>query len=184
MFWTDAGEKPKIEVAWMDGTKRKTIVNTEIGHPEGIAIDFAMGHTIYWVDSKLDTLESMDEEGRHRHVLLRGGLLRRPISIDVFENHIYWVNRDTGAVLQHDKFGRGVPVVISRNLANPRSVRILHPLKYNTTLKNPCAQDSHPCSHLCLLVPGERFRCACPSGQNFVDGQKQLCDAGRSTKKR
>jgi low density lipoprotein-related protein 2 len=100
----------------MDGTKRKTIVATGIGHPEALTIDFAMGHTLYWVDSKLNTLETMDHEGHKRHVLLRGGILRRPISVDVFENHIYWVNRDTGAVLQHDKFGRGVPVTIARNL--------------------------------------------------------------------
>jgi low density lipoprotein-related protein 2 len=178
MFWTDAGDKPKIESAWMDGTKRKTIVATGIGHPEGITIDFAMGHTLYWVDSKLNTLETMDHEGHKRHVLLRGGVLRRPISVDVFENHIYWVNRDTGAVMQHDKFGRGVPVTVARNLVNPRSVKVLHPLKYNTTAKDPCTQDNFHCSHLCLLIPGGRARCACPNGQNFVDRQQTVCDAG------
>merc|ERR1739838_1196672 len=25
MFWADSGNKPKIEVAWMDGTKRRTM---------------------------------------------------------------------------------------------------------------------------------------------------------------
>ena len=178
MFWTDAGDKPKIESAWMDGTKRKTIVATGIGHPEALAIDFAMGHTLYWVDSKLNTLETMDHEGHKRHVLLRGGILRRPISVDVFENHIYWVNRDTGAVMQHDKFGRGVPVTIARNLANPRAVRVLHPQKYNLTAKDPCSQENFHCSHLCLLIPGGRARCACPNGQNFVDPPQTICQAG------
>ena len=57
MFWTDAGNNPKIETAWMDGTRRRVIVSTNIGSPEAIMVDYAMGHTIYWVDSKLETIE-------------------------------------------------------------------------------------------------------------------------------
>ena len=56
MFWTDAGNNPKIETAWMDGTRRRVIVSTNIGSPEAITVDYAMGHTIYWVDSKLETI--------------------------------------------------------------------------------------------------------------------------------
>ena len=63
MFWADAGAKPKIEMSWMDGSKRRTIVSERIERPEGLAIDFSMGHTVYWVDSKLNTIESMTEDG-------------------------------------------------------------------------------------------------------------------------
>ena len=31
MFWTDWGNKPKIERSYMDGTNRKVIVNTDLG---------------------------------------------------------------------------------------------------------------------------------------------------------
>ena len=31
MFWTDWGEKPRIERAYMDGTNRKVIINRELG---------------------------------------------------------------------------------------------------------------------------------------------------------
>merc|ERR1719273_433497 len=61
MFWTDAGRKPKIERASMDGSGRQAIVTTNIERPESLVIDFAMDHTIYWADSKMNTIESMDE---------------------------------------------------------------------------------------------------------------------------
>lgn len=34
MFWTDWGNKPKIEKSYMDGTNRKVIVNTGLGTVE------------------------------------------------------------------------------------------------------------------------------------------------------
>ena len=66
MFWADAGNNPKIETGWMDGTRRKVIVSQGIGSPEAITIDFAMGHTLYWVDSKLEIIEMMDKDGQNR----------------------------------------------------------------------------------------------------------------------
>ena len=175
MYWTDSGNKPRIERSWMDGSKRKTIVSTRIAHPESITIDYAMGHTIYWVDSKLNVIETMDHEGNRRKVIL-SGLQNHPISVDVFQSDMFWVNRENGAVVKQDKFGRGVPVVISENLANPMAVKIFHMSRYNTTLKNPCAAKK--CSHVCVLVPGNQAKCKCPSGQSFTDRDQTTCDAG------
>ena len=30
MFWTEAGSNPRIERAWMDGTNREIIIDTEL----------------------------------------------------------------------------------------------------------------------------------------------------------
>lgn len=49
--------------------------------------------------------------------------LGHPLSLDVFENNIYWLARDTGVLIKQDKFGRGVPVIISKNLVNPSGVK-------------------------------------------------------------
>lgn len=136
MFWSDTGFGPKIETAQMDGTQRRTIVDTNIGHPEAITIDFSMDHTIFWVDSKLGTIEMMDHNGNNRHVVARGssGNLRKPVSIDVFESNMFWVNSEDGSVVQQDKFGRGVPVSIAKNLPNPRAIRVLHQFRYYFTI--------------------------------------------------
>ncbi|XP_008486530.1 low-density lipoprotein receptor-related protein 2-like, partial [Diaphorina citri] len=79
-----------------------------------------MDHTLYWVDSKLNTIESVRHDGRNRQTILSGSdKLQHPISLDVFENNIYWLARDTGSLYKQDKFGRGVPVLISKDLVNP-----------------------------------------------------------------
>ena len=39
MFWSDWGDAARIERAWMDGSHRGIIVDTDIGWPNGMAID-------------------------------------------------------------------------------------------------------------------------------------------------
>merc|ERR1712037_1069955 len=57
--------------------------------------------------------ESMTEDGERRHIVARGTHLNRPLSIDVFESHMFWASEGSGGhggeVMQMDKFGRGVP---------------------------------------------------------------------------
>ncbi|XP_037294723.1 LOW QUALITY PROTEIN: low-density lipoprotein receptor-related protein 2 [Manduca sexta] len=162
MFWADAGSAPKIEISWMDGSKRRPVVTENIRHPTGLAIDHTMDHSIYWADTKLNTIEMMRHDGSNRKVIIKGDLLRHPLSLDVFESSLYWVTRDTGELVRQDKFGRGVAFVISKDLVNPSAVKVYHPLRYNTSAGAACARS--PCSHLCLVVPGGR-RCACPDQQ-------------------
>lgn len=123
MFWADAGSAPKIEVAWMDGSKRRPIVTENIRHPTGLAIDQSMDRSIYWADTKLNTIEMMRQDGSNRKVVLKGDFLKHPLSLDVFESSLYWVTRDSGELVRQDKFGRGVPFVISQDLVNPSAVR-------------------------------------------------------------
>ncbi|RVE42212.1 hypothetical protein evm_013132 [Chilo suppressalis] len=123
MFWGDAGSAPKIEIAWMDGSKRWPLVTENIRHPAGLAIDMGMDHSIYWADTKLNTIEMMKFDGTNRKVVVQGEALRHPLSLDVFESSLYWVTRDTGELVRQDKFGRGVPFVISKDLVNPSAVK-------------------------------------------------------------
>lgn len=123
MFWSDAGTAAKIEVSWMDGSKRRPLITEDIRHPAGLAIDYSMDHTIYWADTKLNVIESMRHDGSNRKVILRGERLRHPISLDIFESNLYWVTRDTGELIKQDKFGRGVPVIIQRDLVNPSGIK-------------------------------------------------------------
>lgn len=56
MYWTDWGEVPKIERADLDGTERLVMVNTSLGWPNGLALDYHE-RTIYWGDAKTDKIE-------------------------------------------------------------------------------------------------------------------------------
>ena len=109
MFWTDAGLSPKIESSWMDGNKRRLIINEKLGYPTGLTIDYEAGNRLYWCDSKLNTIESANPDGNNRVTVISGELYH-PSSVDMFEDQIYWVTRDSGEIFRQDKFGRGVKV--------------------------------------------------------------------------
>ena len=79
---------------------------------------------------------------------------------------------------RQDKFGRGVPVTLAKQLSNPKTLKVVHPLRYNTTLSNPCRVGFNQCSHLCIMIPGGKSRCKCPTGQSFINTDRTICDAG------
>jgi low density lipoprotein-related protein 2 len=124
MFWADSGSSPRIEVSWMDGSKRRTIVQEALRHPTALAIDTGMGiASIYWADAKMNTIEIATQDGTKRQAILRGENLKHPISLDVFESDLFWATRDSGELIKQDKFGRGVPVVVAKDLVNPSAVK-------------------------------------------------------------
>lgn len=134
MFWTDSGMAPKIETSWMDGSERKTIIKDKLGFPSSITIDYPADHRIYWCDSKLNSIESANKDGSDRVVVIHGET-HHPISLEVFEDQLYWNTKDTGEIFRQDKFGRGVKVRVKRSLARTTDLKIFHDKKYNVSRK-------------------------------------------------
>lgn len=132
ILWTDAGVMPKIEKAWMDGTKRKVLVNEKLGFPSGIVIDTYQKNRVYWADSKQNVIESITIDGLDRTVVIQGEIYH-PFSLEIFEDQLYWVTRDTGEIYRQDKNGRGVKVRMRRSYAT--DVKIYQQLRYNTSSK-------------------------------------------------
>lgn len=71
MFWTDwvnsASQKGKIEQAWMDGTNRKTLIESKLQWPNGLSIDY-VDKKLYWCDAFLDKIERSELDGSNREV--------------------------------------------------------------------------------------------------------------------
>ena len=180
MFWTDAGDNPRIETAFMDGSNRKVLVSDTVGRPLGLTIDLYMDHTIYWTDHKLDTIESMARDGTRRKIVLHRQMpslhdFSRPISIDVFESKMYFTTEGTenepSGMWRMDKFGRGMAVKVA-GYEMPTMLRVYHQtMRYNMSLENRCRGAQ--CSHLCVLVP-RGHKCMCPDGQD-----RTVCDAAK-----
>lgn len=93
MFWADVGETPKIEMSWMDGSRKTPLVTTRLHYPTGLTVDTAMDHSLYWVDTKLNVIESIKYDQKNRVVVIRGGECR--YSCNVCQNLliIYYVYR-------------------------------------------------------------------------------------------
>ena len=65
MYWTDWGETPRIERAGMDGSTRKTIVDSDIYWPNGLTIDLEE-QKLYWADAKLSFIHRANLDGSFR----------------------------------------------------------------------------------------------------------------------
>ncbi|KAK2107806.1 hypothetical protein P7K49_012971 [Saguinus oedipus] len=82
LYWTDTGcntikasrlddwgHIAKIERANLDGSERKVLINTDLGWPNGLTLDYDT-HRIYWVDAHLDQIKSADLNGKLWQVLV------------------------------------------------------------------------------------------------------------------
>jgi len=73
MYWSDWGDAPKIERANLDGSARVVLVNTSLGWPNGLTIDYDEGR-IYWGDARLDRIETCRRDGSGRQILINNDL--------------------------------------------------------------------------------------------------------------
>ena len=171
LFWTDWGENPRVERIGMDGTERSTIINTKIYWPNGLALDIA-NKRVYFADSKLDFIDSCLYDGTGRiQVLADSHYLLHPHSLTLFEDTMYWTDRQLNRVLSAHKFHGSNQTVVSHLISQPLSIHVHHPVLQPIT-PNPCANAS--CVHLCLLSPSAQngYSCKCQVGFKLLsDGR-------------
>lgn len=98
MFWTDWGIVAKIEQSFMDGSDRRTIVNTSLSQPNGITVDY-ISEKIYWSDSDLNKIEYSNYDGTSRTTLETAASgLKYPFAVTVANNLLFWSDWDTNKV--------------------------------------------------------------------------------------
>eukprot|EP00092_Neocalanus_flemingeri_P000676 GFUD01000718.1.p1 GENE.GFUD01000718.1~~GFUD01000718.1.p1 ORF type:complete len:1537 (-),score=283.11 GFUD01000718.1:154-4470(-) len=109
MFWTDWDRYgPKIEAANMDGTGRQTLVNSGLGEPNSLSVDF-YNYDVCWADagSKRDGIKpridciGVNGAGRRTVVELTEGDF--PYGITITENSILWTDWNRKLVQRADK---------------------------------------------------------------------------------
>ena len=70
MFWTDWGLNPRIEKATLNGNQRISIVTSDLYRPNGIELDRG-NQKIFWADTGVDRVESVDYDGSNRRLLFQ-----------------------------------------------------------------------------------------------------------------
>jgi low density lipoprotein-related protein 2 len=171
LFWTDWGENPRIERIGMDGTMRKTIINTKIYWPNGLTLDIPT-QRIYFADSKLDFIDFCYYNGTGRQqVLAASHYLLHPHSLSLFEDTLYWTDRQLNRVLSAHKFKGNNQTVVSHLISQPLSIHVHHPALQPLS-ENPC--DKATCQHICLLSPSTitGFACKCKPGYRLAPDGK------------
>ncbi|CAK8674679.1 unnamed protein product [Clavelina lepadiformis] len=173
MYWTSLGSTPGVYRAHMDGMEMKMLDDIIVDYPTGVAIDYQNNRRLYICDEKANMIVSANAFGKDVKIVTRGGL-GNPLSVEVFENSLYWTSATDGAIYRQDKFGRGVMTLVQEGFVHPNDVKVFNPYRYDNVSTTGCKPGA--CSHLCLLSPNS-YTCACPEGTNFKPGNARECDA-------
>ena len=101
LFFTDLGNKARIERASLDGTNRVVIVDKGIVSPTDIVVD-PLSNRLYWSDVKLNHICSSDIDGGNVMVVIKD--LPFPHKLAVFEDYIYFTDRYRHKLVKVNKF--------------------------------------------------------------------------------
>ena len=178
----------------MDSTSRSVLHNTDLSATIGLTLDYT-SQTLYWIDQRLDRLESSSTDGTNRRLLTTVSI-QCPYGITVFDQKLYWTDTcqndifstflsapngvsslvDTGNVPYHIE-------VISEEKQPINGKSVLHALQraaleeltqYFVTGTNPCLNSNGGCSHICLLsaTNSSGYSCACPDSLVLDENQR------------
>uniref|UniRef100_A0A3P8ZIX3 EGF-like domain-containing protein n=1 Tax=Esox lucius TaxID=8010 RepID=A0A3P8ZIX3_ESOLU len=164
MFWSDWGQNPRIERAFMDGSGRQAIVTTKLYWPNGLALDYST-RRVYFADAYLKYIDYCDYNGNNRfQVMASDAVLQHPHSMTIFEDQIYWSERYTSQILRTNKFHGGNTTTVMTSVNQPMGIVMDHPIKQPAGMVNPCAE--HLCGQLCLLsgLRPRFYNCHCQAG--------------------
>uniref|UniRef100_A0A3P8N962 EGF-like domain-containing protein n=1 Tax=Astatotilapia calliptera TaxID=8154 RepID=A0A3P8N962_ASTCA len=174
MYWSDWGGQAKIEKAGMNGVDRQILVSEHIEWPNGITLDLS-NRRLYWVDSKLHLLSSVDFNGDNRKVLLSSHHhLGHPFALTVFEDRVYWTDLEDEAIYSANRLTGHDVAKVAEDLNNPLDLVVFHEQRQP---KGPdtCNMGTLPnggCEYLCLKAPqitdhSPKYTCACPDGMEL-----------------
>lgn len=72
----------------MDGQNRTKLVDSKIVFPHGITLDL-VNRLVYWADAYLDYVEVVDYEGKNRHTIIQGLLVRTNTHTHIHNTHTH-----------------------------------------------------------------------------------------------
>ncbi|XP_070199995.1 low-density lipoprotein receptor-related protein 4-like isoform X2 [Littorina saxatilis] len=92
LYWMDSG-RDVIEVARLDGSSRKTIIDEDLDEPRAVAL-FPQKGLMFWTDwGTIAKIERAFLDGTHRKVLVNTHLgFPNALSIDYEAERLYWVD--------------------------------------------------------------------------------------------
>nr|XP_033773060.1 low-density lipoprotein receptor-related protein 8 isoform X1 [Geotrypetes seraphini] len=185
LFWSDWGDQAKIEKSGLNGVDRQVLVSENIEWPNGITLDI-LNRRLYWVDSKLHWLSSIDFRGNNRKILISSvDDLSHPVGLAVFEDKVFWTDLENEAIFSANRLSGLEISILAENLNNPHDIVIFHELK-QPKAPDACnlgSQINGGCEYLCLPAPqisihSPKYTCACPDNMELRPDRKTCTEAG------
>ncbi|XP_073770596.1 uncharacterized protein si:dkey-88l16.3 isoform X2 [Danio rerio] len=158
MLWSQVGGQAQIGRSSMDGSDRRAVIRRGLNWPVSVTVDI-LTDRLYWTDKKLGCIGSATLDGENIR-FLQLSHMPSPLSMAVFNDMIYWSDTQRRSVQGANKLtGKNRKVFLKRP-GQPFALKVVHPLQ-QPNVPNPC-QSLH-CSHVCLLAPGLKAVCRCPT---------------------
>ncbi|KAG7257364.1 hypothetical protein CRUP_022800, partial [Coryphaenoides rupestris] len=113
MYWTDTGRNT-IEVARLDGTSRKVLVNNSLDEPRAIAVFPSKGY-LFWTDwGHIAKIERSHLDGSDRKVLINTDLgWPNGLTLDYDTRRIFWVDAHLDRIESSDLNGKLRQILVS-----------------------------------------------------------------------
>lgn len=172
MYWTDWGNPAKIEKSGLNGVDRTALVTDNIEWPNGITLDL-VNQRLYWVDSKLHTLSSVDVQGGGRRTLIIDEQqLAHPLGLTVFEEKVFWTDVSNNAILSANRLTGEDIRPVAEHLSSPEDIILYHNLKQPAG-RDWCQVSNGGCEFMCLAAPQvgrhpPRYTCVCPDNMTLA----------------
>lgn len=181
MYWTDWGNPAKIEKAGLNGADRTALITDNIVWPNGITLDL-LNQRLYWVDSKLHTLSSIDVQGGGRRTLIIDEHhLGHPLGLTVFEERLFWTDVSNNAILSANRVTGEDITPLAEHLSSPEDIILYHNLKQPAG-RDWCQVSNGGCEFLCLAAPQvgrhpPKYTCACPDNMMLARDMRRCVPA-------
>ncbi|XP_030387623.1 low-density lipoprotein receptor-related protein 1 [Scaptodrosophila lebanonensis] len=164
-----------ILVASLDGSNKKSLVERDVGWPISLSIDYPTGR-LYWADYRKGTIETCRLNGKDRNVVRRFANKEKPQKIDVFEDYLYIKLYDQ-SIIKMNKFGNDNGTYLLKGYRSS-DIGILHPMKQNRNITNPCAKEPCKAAHaLCILSTETSSGYSCKCANDFIMADDGTCKA-------
>uniref|UniRef100_A0A4W2GWF9 LDL receptor related protein 2 n=1 Tax=Bos indicus x Bos taurus TaxID=30522 RepID=A0A4W2GWF9_BOBOX len=157
----------KILRAWADGSNILPIVNTTLGWPSGLSIDWSSSR-LYWVDAFFDKIEHSKLDGSDRKALTNVHQLTHPFGLAVSQDYIYVTDWRRG-IIRFGKYNPGQSIILRSGVGSVMRAKV-----YDSRVQtgsNACSRPTNPngdCSHFCFPVPNSQRVCGCPYGMSLA----------------
>ncbi|KAH3884133.1 hypothetical protein DPMN_008105 [Dreissena polymorpha] len=187
LYWTSEKSPPTIQRSLLDGTEVISLFHSDLSKPGPIAVD-PNEDLLFWADQEDNVIECSDLSGGNRKVLLNGKTtdkLQTVTGIAVFEQYLYWVDKDKKFIGRMDKkTGSNVTIILGRvpNLTDIHAAMQIDP---EFLKAHPCARNNGNCSYICIAKSSQSAQCSCPNDLVLVDerscAEKTTCKASEFT---
>ncbi|XP_038146331.1 low density lipoprotein receptor a isoform X1 [Cyprinodon tularosa] len=185
IYWTDWGNPAKIERGGLNGVDRSALVTDNIVWPNGITLDL-LTQRLYWVDSKLHTLSSIDVQGGGRRTLIIDeDKLAHPLGLTVFEEKVFWTDVSNNAILSANRLTGSDIAPVAEHLSSPEDIILYHNLKQPAG-RDWCQVSNSSCEFMCLAAPQigrhpPKYTCVCPDNMMLAEDMRTCVTAAVQT---